>query len=115
MLAGTLQGIVTQSLLPTADGEGRIAALEILLPDDAARNLIRQGKGEQIYTIMQTATARGMVTMEQSLAKLVLSRVITREIALGCSSRPDQLEGLLDRAGYEESGNGLHSGLRVTG
>ena len=43
--------------------------------------------------------------MEQSLAKLVLSRVITREIALGCSSRPDQLEGLLDRAGYEAPGS----------
>ena len=78
MLAGSLQGIVTQALLPTADGDGRVAALEILLPDDATRNLIRQGKVEQIYTIMQTATSRGMMTMEQSLAKLVLSRVITK-------------------------------------
>jgi twitching motility protein PilT len=115
MLAGSLQGIVTQSLLPTADGDGRVAALEILLPDDATRNLIRQGKVEQIYTIMQTATARGMVTMEQSLAKLVLSRVITRDIALGCSSRPDQLEGLLDRAGYEEPATESHGGLRIMG
>ena len=56
MLAGSLQGIVTQALLPTADGQGRVAALEILLPDDATRNLIRQGKVEQIYSIMQTAT-----------------------------------------------------------
>jgi twitching motility protein PilT len=116
MLAGSLQGIVTQALLPTADGSGRIAALEILLPDDATRNLIRQGKVEQIYTVMQTATGRGMVTMEQSLAKLVFSRVITLEAALGCSSRPDQLEGLLERAGYEEKPvDELHGGLRITG
>jgi twitching motility protein PilT len=102
MLAGSLQGIVTQALLPTADGQGRVAALEILLPDDATRNLIRQGKVEQIYSIMQTATARGMMTMEQSLAQLVLRRVITKDAALSCSSRPDQLEGLLERAGFED-------------
>src|ERR671934_2707228 len=64
-LAGTLQGIVTQNLVPTADGRGRIAALEILFPDDAVRNLIRQGKIEQIYSVMQTNTARGLQTMEQ--------------------------------------------------
>ena len=107
MLAGSLQGIVTQALLPTADGHGRVAALEILLPDDATRNLIRQGKVEQIYTIMQTSTGRGMMTMEQSLANLVLRRVITLETALGCSSRPDQLEGLLERAGFEEPVGGV--------
>ena len=55
-LAGTLQGVVTQTLLPTADGHGRVAALEILMPDDAVRNLIRQGKVEQIYSVMQTST-----------------------------------------------------------
>src|SRR5665213_630513 len=68
-IAGTLQGVVTQALLPTADGQGRVPALEILLPDDAVRNLIRQGKVEQIYSVMQTGTAKGMVTMEQSLAE----------------------------------------------
>ena len=69
-LAGTLQGVVTQTLVPTADGRGRVAALEILMPDDAVRNLIRQGKIEQIYSVMQTGTERGMQTMEQSLADL---------------------------------------------
>jgi twitching motility protein PilT len=98
-IAATLQGVVTQSLLPTADGKGRAPAIEILLPDDAVRNLIRQAKVEQIYSVMQTATSRGMQTMEQSLAELVLRGVITIEIALGASSRPDQLEGLLARAG----------------
>jgi twitching motility protein PilT len=100
MLAGSLQGIVTQALIPTADGQGRIAALEILLPDDATRNLVRQGKVEQLYTIMQTSTSRGMTTMEQSLAQLVLRGVITFEAAMGCTSRPDQLEGLLERSGF---------------
>ena len=69
-LASTLQGIVTQTLLPTADGRGRVAALEILLPDDAVRNLIRQAKIEQVYSVMQTSTLRGMQTMEQALADL---------------------------------------------
>src|SRR2546428_14102170 len=63
MIAMSLQGVVTQTLLPTADGTGRIPALEILLPDDAVRNLIRQGKVEQVYSVMQTGTAKGMQTM----------------------------------------------------
>jgi twitching motility protein PilT len=100
-IAGALQGVITQALLPTADGAGRVAALEILLPDDATRNLIRQGKVEQIYTIMQTGTQKGMQTMEQSLADLALRRVVTLDVALSASSRPDQLLGLLERAGFD--------------
>src|SRR6184192_2658037 len=72
MIANSLQGVVTQTLLPTADGQGRVAALEILLPDDAVRNLIRQAKIEQVYSIMQTNTARGMQTMEQALGDLTM-------------------------------------------
>jgi twitching motility protein PilT len=102
-IAGSLQGIVTQSLLPTADGSKRVPALEVLLPDDATRNLIRQGKVEQIYTIMQTGTQRGMQTMEQSLSELTLRQVITLDVAISRSSRPDQLLGLLERAGYDIS------------
>jgi twitching motility protein PilT len=102
-IAGSLQGVVTQTLIPTADGTGRVAALEILLPDDGTRNLIRQGKVEQIYTIMQTGTAKGMQTMEQALSELTLRRVITLDMALSRSSRPDQLLGLLERAGYDTS------------
>src|SRR3954452_20896518 len=99
-IAGTLQGVVTQALLPTADGRGRVAALEVLLPDDAVRNLIRQGKVEQIYSVMQTNTSRGMQTMEQSLADLTLRQVIDFEGAVGRSSRPEQLVGLLERGGF---------------
>src|SRR5215204_259364 len=101
-LASTLQGIVTQNLIPTADGRGRVAALEILIPDDAVRNLIRQAKIEQVYSVMQTGSNRGMVTMEQSLAELVLKRVITAELGFARSSRPDQLRGLLERAGFTQ-------------
>ena len=66
------------------------------------RNLIRQGKVEQIYSVMQTNTARGMQTLEQALSELTLRGVITKEIAMGASSRPAQLEGLLERAGFED-------------
>jgi twitching motility protein PilT len=99
-LAATLQGILTQNLVPRADGSGRIAALEILMPDDAVRNLIRQSKIEQVYSVMQTSTSRGMQTMEQSLADLVIRRVVTPAVAFSRSSRPDQLQGLLERAGF---------------
>ncbi len=113
-LASTLQGLVTQNLVPTADGLGRVPALEVLFPDDAVRNLIRQGKVEQVYSVMQTGTARGMQTMEQSLADLTLRRVITREAALSRSTRPDQLEGLLERGITFPAPRGAPaSGLRV--
>src|SRR5215212_2226099 len=125
-IANSLQGVVTQALLPTADGMGRIPALEILLPDDAVRNLIRQGKVEQIYSVMQTNTGRGMQTMEQSLGELIMRRTVELEVALSRSSRPGQLIGLLERSGFEvdlasdlaEPGPqepSLGAGLRVAG
>jgi twitching motility protein PilT len=112
-LAGSLQGILSQALLPTADGRGRVAAIEILLPDDAIRNLIRQGKLEQIYSYMQTGTKRGMQTMEQALADLVSRTVITREEGLNRSSRPAEVVGLLGRGGAATGHDG--SGLRLAG
>jgi twitching motility protein PilT len=117
-LAGTIQGVVAQGLLPTADGQGRVPAIEILLPDDAVRNLIRQAKLEQIYSVMQTNTARGMQTMEQSLADLVKRGVVARELALARSSRAEQLESLLARVGPVASAQGevpAVAGLRAAG
>jgi twitching motility protein PilT len=114
MIANSLQAVVTQSLLPTADGAGRVAALEILLPDDAVRNLIRQAKVEQVYSVMQTNTARGMQTMEQALADLAIRRVVSLEEALSRSSRPDQLEGILERAGYDVAGARLQAEAQAT-
>jgi twitching motility protein PilT len=109
-IAATLQGVVTQTLLPRADGSGRIPAVEILFPDDAVRNLIRQGKVEQIYSIMQTGSNRGMQTLEQALADFVVRGLVTEEIALNRSSRPEQLAGLLKRDG---AGQASQAGLRV--
>jgi twitching motility protein PilT len=100
-LAGTLQGIITQALLPTADGTGRVAALEILLLDDAVRNVIRQSKIEQVYSYMQTGTKRGMQTMEQSLADLIIRNVVTYDEALSRSSRKEELAGVLERSGFD--------------
>jgi twitching motility protein PilT len=100
-LAGTLQGIITQALLPTADGQGRVAALEILLLDDAVRNVIRQAKIEQVYSYMQTGTKRGMQTMEQSLADLIMRNVVTYDEALNRSSRKEELVGVLERSGFD--------------
>jgi twitching motility protein PilT len=113
-LAATIQGIVTQTLVPTVDGKGRVAALEILLPDDAVRNLIRQAKVEQIYSVMQTNTGRGMQTLEQALVELVTRGVITQEVAMSRSSRPDQLLGLLQRNGLAAP-DAAAGGLRVAG
>ncbi|MBA2383561.1 MAG: PilT/PilU family type 4a pilus ATPase, partial [Actinobacteria bacterium] len=101
-LSTTLQAVVTQNLVPTADGRGRIAALEILMPDDAVRNLIRQSKIEQIYSVMQTSSSSGMQTMEQSLADLTIRRVITPQVAFARCSRPEQLRGLLERSGFTD-------------
>ena len=127
-IANSLQGVVTQALLPTADKMGRVPALEILLPDDAVRNLIRQGKVEQIYSVMQTNTGRGMQTMEQSLGDLIMRRVVELEVGLSRSSRPSQLIGLLERSGFpvelsgdvgepfaEQQEQSLGAGLRVAG
>ena len=113
-LAATIQGIVTQTLIPTVDGKGRVAALEILLPDDAVRNLIRQAKVEQIYSVMQTNTGRGMQTLEQALVDLVTRGIITQEVAMSRSSRPDQLLGLLHRNGLATPDSAA-GGLRVAG
>ena len=115
-LASAIEGVVTQTLLPTADGRGRVAAMEILLPDYAVRNLIRQRKLEQVYSVIQTGTARGMQTLEQSLAELVQRGTVTTEVALESSSYPEQLLGLLGRTGAVSNGEpALASGLRLAG
>jgi twitching motility protein PilT len=116
-IAGTLQGVVTQTLVPTADGQGRVPAVEILLPDDAVRNLIRQSKIEQVYSVMQTGTARGMQTLEQSLADLVLRGTIEQEVAVSLSSKPEQLLGLIKRTATAAPPQQpvAASGLRVAG
>ncbi|MGE5405884.1 MAG: type IV pilus twitching motility protein PilT [Candidatus Saccharibacteria bacterium] len=80
-VAGSIQAIVAQQLLPRADGRGRIVAAEVMLANPAIRNLIREGKEHQIYNAMQTSRHLGMQTMDQALADLCLEGRITREVA----------------------------------
>jgi twitching motility protein PilT len=97
-LSLVLEGIVCQALLPKANGQGRVAALEILTATPAIRNLIRDDKIHQIYGTMQAGQEKfGMQTMNQSLARLVEKRVITRETAYNASSNRDELTLILDR------------------
>jgi twitching motility protein PilT len=94
-LSVALQGIITQQLLPNADGSGRVAATEVLVPNAAIRNLIREGKTHQIYSVLQTSSAAGMQTMDASLATLVRSGQISQQLAETRSSTPDELRRLL--------------------
>jgi twitching motility protein PilT len=95
MLSVALQGIVAQQLLPTADGAGRVAAVEILVPSPAVRNLIREGKTHQIYSAIQTGGEHGMQTMDAALAELVRAGRISRDVAQRRASVPAELERLL--------------------
>jgi twitching motility protein PilT len=94
-LAVALQGILTQQLLPTADGSGRVVAVETLVPTPAVRNLIREGKTHQIYSVLQTGGAQGMQTMDSALATLIRQGKITRAIAESRSTTPDELRRVL--------------------
>jgi twitching motility protein PilT len=94
-LAVSLQGVITQQLLPTADGSSRVAACEVLVSTPAVRNLIREGKTHQVYSVMQTGSASGMQTMDASLASLVRAGKISRPVAESASSTPEELGRLL--------------------
>jgi twitching motility protein PilT len=94
-LSVSLEGILTQQLLPTADGSSRVVATEVLVPNPAVRNLIREGKTHQIYSVLQTSSAAGMQTMDAALARLVREGRITRKLAEARSTTPDELGRLL--------------------
>jgi twitching motility protein PilT len=97
-LSIALQGIVTQQLLPTSDGRGRVVACEVLIPTPAVRNLIREGKTHQIYAAVQTSGATGMQTMDADLARLVRGGKIGRQLAEQRASVPEELSRLLGGA-----------------
>jgi twitching motility protein PilT len=94
-LSVALQGIMTQMLLPTADGAGRCVAAEILVPTPAVRNLIRESKSHQIYSVLQTGAAHGMQTMDAALAQLVRAGKITRQLADSRAHAPEELRRLI--------------------
>jgi twitching motility protein PilT len=98
MLAGSLQGVVCQQLMKTADGKGRQAASEVLTATPATRNLVREGKTHQLYSSMQAGREHGMLTMDQSLAELVRSGQITYQAALDRCSNVNDFNRLAGRA-----------------
>ena len=97
-LSLVLEGILCQALLPKASGAGRAMAMEIMIPNSAIRNLIREDKVHQIYSAMQTGQEKyGMQTFNQSLANLYFNKQITLQTALGRSSNPDELQDMINR------------------
>ena len=98
MLASALQGVVCQQLLKTADGQGRVAATEVMIATPAIRNLIREGKVHQMYSMIQAGKQHGMVTMDQSLASLVQRGRITYQTALERCNNVADLNRLCGRA-----------------
>jgi twitching motility protein PilT len=95
-LSFVLEGVLTQNLLPKAGGPGRVLVIEVMVPNAAIRNLIREDKIHQVYSQMQVGQTKfGMQTFNQSLAMAVAKRLITLEEALGRSSDPDELKNIL--------------------
>jgi twitching motility protein PilT len=117
-LSLVLEGIMCQALLPKVSNDGRCMALEILIPNAAIRNLIREDKIHQVYSMMQTGQDKyGMQTFNQSLATLHHKRMITLEVAMQRSSNPDELRELIERgSGLNESyGTASKAGAKRNG
>ena len=96
-LAGVLKGVVTQTLLPRASGTGRIAAFEIMIATDAVSTLIREGKGHQLNSVIQTGARQGMVLLDDYLINLVRTGVITREVAMEKAANKTEFLASLSR------------------
>ncbi len=105
MLSMSLEAVITQALLPHANGKGRVLAMEILIPNSAIRNLIRESKEHQIYAAMQMGQEKfGMQTFNQSLASLYFKEQITYETAMNITSKQEELTDIIQR----------REGLKVT-
>jgi twitching motility protein PilT len=103
-LSFVLEGILSQQLLPKKTGRGRVVAVEILVPNPAIRNLIREDKVHQIYSQMQTGQSRsGMQTMNQSLFELYTKGLISYDDALGRSQVPEELITMIQRVSSSTS------------
>ncbi len=104
-LSFVLEGVLCQALLPRANGPGRAMALEVMIPNAAIRNLIREDKLHQIYSSMQVGQEKsGMQTMNQSLASLHQRRMISIEDAMGRSPDVEELRNLLGQGGSNKQG-----------
>jgi twitching motility protein PilT len=96
-LAATLMGVVSQTLIPRADGQGRVAAREVMVTTPAISNLIREGKTHMIYGAIDTGAKHGMVSMDQTLAQLVKQQLIEADEAIRRAHNIQTLEQLLGR------------------
>ncbi len=117
-LSTTLQGVVTQQLLQTSDGQGRVAACEILVATPAVRNLVREGKVHQIYSVMQAGGRFGMQTMDLALSNLVKSGQITQAVAYERCHDAEELNRLIGGGGYHltnDAWSGQSAGAPVGG
>lgn len=102
-LSFVLEGVICQQLIQKADGRGRVMACEVLIPNSAIRNLIREDKLHQIYSMMQSGQSEhGMITMSQSLFDLYSKRVITYEEAVNRAVYPDEVRQMIERAGLNK-------------
>ena len=100
VLSFVLEGVITQQLIPKASGSGRALSAEVLVPNAAIRNLIREDKLHQIYSQMQIGQTKfGMQTMNQSLVDLYLRKVISIDEALGHTSEVDELKTMILNGG----------------
>ncbi len=99
-LSFVLEGVLSQTLVPKANGKGRALAIEVMIPNPAIRNLIREDKVHQIYSQMQVGQSKfGMQTMNQSLYALFSKRLITMEDAVAHSSDPEELRQIINNGG----------------
>ena len=117
-LATTLQGVVTQQLLQTADGKGRVVATEVLVTTPAIRNLIREGTVHQIYSAMQAGGRFGMQTMDMSIAAHVKAGRINQQMAFERCHDPEELQRLVggsNGVGYPEGGGAMSVGSMAMG
>ncbi len=97
MLAGALQGVVSQRLLPSIGG-GRVAGYEVMVANEAIRNLVREGKSRQMRNMISTGAAEGMQTIEMDLARLVASNLVSMEVAMASSAYPKEVQAQLATA-----------------
>jgi len=111
-LSTTLEGVIYQTLIPRTDGAGRIVATEVMIANDAIRNLIREGKTPQMVNVMQTGSKSGMQTLDQALIDLCRRGLITLEDALYRSRDPDVVKQALARFGRERQRGGQGDGRK---
>jgi twitching motility protein PilT len=104
-LSFVLEGIIAQQLIPRKNGNGRVLAVEIFIPNPAIRNLIREDKTHQIYSMMQTGQSKfGMLTMNQSLFELFRRGELSYDDALGKSTIPEELLNMMKQSSASVGG-----------